>query len=152
MALYDEDYFAWTRQQAAELRKLAAARANLPLDLALLAEEVEDLGSETYNACASQIGRILKHLLKLEHSPASRPRGSWMSSVVEARGEIERRRTRTIDAKLRDELDRIYRRARQQAELELAEHDESPSLPAACPYDWDQIIDDGWWPEARASS
>jgi hypothetical protein len=40
-SLYQTDYYAWTRQQAAELRRLAAAHAHSTLDLANLAEEVE---------------------------------------------------------------------------------------------------------------
>ena len=43
-SLYQTDYYAWTRQQAAALRELAAARANTTLDLENLAEEVEKLG------------------------------------------------------------------------------------------------------------
>jgi len=38
--LYRSDYYAWTRDQADALRRLAAERWNGPLDLANLAEEV----------------------------------------------------------------------------------------------------------------
>jgi hypothetical protein len=41
---------AWTKQQAAELRRLAAARVNSTLDLAHLAEEVESLGTTSFQA------------------------------------------------------------------------------------------------------
>lgn len=44
--LYKEDFYAWTRDQAAALRRLADQRWNGPLDVLHLAEEVEDLGSE----------------------------------------------------------------------------------------------------------
>ncbi len=37
--LYAEDYYAWTRDQAAALRRLAKEHWNGPLDLAHLAEE-----------------------------------------------------------------------------------------------------------------
>ncbi len=43
-SLYETDYYAWTKAQAAELRTLAAARVNTTLDLENLAEEVESLG------------------------------------------------------------------------------------------------------------
>jgi Domain of unknown function DUF29 len=45
--LYKEDFYAWTREQAAALRRLADERWNGPLDLLHLAEEVEDLGDRT---------------------------------------------------------------------------------------------------------
>ena len=43
-SLYETDHYAWTQQQAAEPRRLAERLANIPLDLANLAEEVADLG------------------------------------------------------------------------------------------------------------
>jgi len=45
-SLYEEDYYAWTKAQAAELRRMAARRVNSALDLENLAEEVESLGRE----------------------------------------------------------------------------------------------------------
>ena len=72
--LYESDFYAWTRAQAGALRGLAEARWNGPLDLARLAEEVEDLGSEQQWAVESQLERIIEHLLKLEYSPSTNPR------------------------------------------------------------------------------
>lgn len=72
-ALYEEDFYAWTKNQAAALRRLAAQRWNGPLDLANLAEEVEDLGKTERNAVRSRLRRIIEHGLKLEHSPAPEP-------------------------------------------------------------------------------
>jgi Domain of unknown function DUF29 len=66
-----------------------------------LAEEVEDLGSEQQWSVESQLERIIEHLLELEHSPNGQPRRQWMISVVEARGEIERRLTATIRREVR---------------------------------------------------
>src|SRR5262245_15384921 len=68
-SLYQADYYAWTKQQAAELRRLAAARADSTLDLANLAEEVESLGTSQLSGVKSQMRRVMEHLLKLEHSP-----------------------------------------------------------------------------------
>ena len=44
--LYADDFYAWTQLQAKELRRFARTRPNLPLDLAHLAEEIADLGTE----------------------------------------------------------------------------------------------------------
>ncbi|CAK0755873.1 hypothetical protein WCLP8_260004 [uncultured Gammaproteobacteria bacterium] len=61
---YDSDFFAWTAQQAAALRHVAALRINLPeVDLEHLAEEIEDVGTEIRNACFSFTWRILEHLM-----------------------------------------------------------------------------------------
>jgi hypothetical protein len=84
--LYDNDFYAWTRDQAAALRRLADQRWTGPLDLLHLAEEIEDLGSEQQCAVESQLERIIEHLLKLECSPSTDPRRQWMVSVIDARG------------------------------------------------------------------
>ncbi len=44
--LYEDDFYAWTRARARELRRFARSRPNLPLDLAHIAEEIADLGTE----------------------------------------------------------------------------------------------------------
>jgi hypothetical protein len=150
--LYKDDFYAWTRKQASALRRLADGRWNCPLDLLHLAEEVEDLGSEQRWAVESQLERIIDHLLKLEHSPSPEPRRQWMISVVEARGEIERRLTATLRREIEPALAERYRRARRKAELALLDHGEAEAarvLPDACPYTFDDLLADEWWPVNR---
>jgi Domain of unknown function DUF29 len=150
--LYKEDFYAWTRDQAAALRRLADQRWNGPLDLLHLAEEVEDLGSEQHNAVMSQLERIMEHLLKLEHSRSSEPRRQWMISVNNARGEIERRLTTTIRNQLEPALAGLYRRCRRNTELSLLDLKEpkaARALPPTCPYTLDDLLADEWWPANR---
>lgn len=85
--LYDRDFVLWTEEQAAALRQ--AKGANLPLDWENLAEEIESLGRSDRRELRSQITRVLRHLLKLEGSPATQPRAGWRGSIDEARDEIE---------------------------------------------------------------
>jgi DNA-binding PucR family transcriptional regulator len=145
--LYKKDFYAWTRDQAEALRRLADQRWNGPLDLLHLAEEVEDLGSEQQWAVESQLERVIEHLLKLEHSAGREPRRQWMISVVDARGEIERRMTATIRREVELALPNLYRRSRRKAELALAPHREATSvLPDTCPYAFDDLFPDEWWP------
>jgi hypothetical protein len=150
--LYEQDFYAWTRDQGAALRRLAEARWNGPLDLLHLAEEVEDLGSERQWAIESQLERVIEHLLKLEHSPSSEPRRQWMISVNNARGEIQRRITPAIRREVEPALADRHRVARRNAELALLDHGETLSadaLPATCPYSLDQLLADEWWPANR---
>lgn len=85
--LYDRDFFLWTQEQAAALR--AVKNSNLPLDWGNLAEEIESLGKSDRRQLRSQIRRILRHLLKLEVSPALEPRAGWRATVSDSRSEIE---------------------------------------------------------------
>jgi DNA-binding PucR family transcriptional regulator len=150
--LYKDDFYAWTRDQARALRRLAEQRWNGPLDLEHLAEVVEDLGSEQRWAVESQLERVIEHLLKLQYSPDPQPRRQWMISVVDARGEVERRMTATIRHEVEPGLADRYRRARRKAELALSAHGEKEAaraLPADCPYAFDDLIADEWWPLNR---
>jgi hypothetical protein len=86
-ALYDRDFVLWTEEQAALLRR--AAGSNLPLDWENLAEEIESLGKSDRRGMASQVRRIIHHLLKMEASGAAGPRAGWRSTILDARAEIE---------------------------------------------------------------
>lgn len=150
--LYKEDFYAWTRAQAAALRRLAAEQWNGPLDLDRLAEEVEDLGSSERYTVESQIQRLIIHLLKLEYSPAAQPRRQWRLSVLNARAEIERRLSNAMRGEVEARLDKLYGTARAAARIELVEHDELASaelLPKSCPYNWSQLLDPEWIPVNR---
>jgi hypothetical protein len=87
--LYDDDFVAWTEQQAEALRSAAHGSTNQPLDWENLAEEIESLGISQRHELRRQIQRIIRHLLKLEHSPAVDPRRGWVETINDARTEIE---------------------------------------------------------------
>jgi len=72
---YDTDFFAWTQHQAAALR----AKDFAALDLEHLAEEIESLGRSDRRAIASQLERLLLHLLKWAYQPLAHERygASW---------------------------------------------------------------------------
>ena len=151
-SLYQTDYYAWTKQQAAELRRLAAARVNSTLDLAHLAEEVESLGRSDLATIRSQLRRIIEHLLKLEHSPTAEPRFGWRESVIEARDVIPDVITATLRREVEAELAKTYQQGRRRAEAALLRHGEreaAQALPATCPYSFDHIVSHDWYPANR---
>src|SRR5260221_11170598 len=84
-ALYDEDFVAWTEQQAQALRSVARGSTNQPLDWENLAEEIESLGKSDRRELRSQIYRIVQHLAKLQFSPAIEPRHGWRGSIADGR-------------------------------------------------------------------
>ena len=150
--LYERDYYAWTRAQAAELRRMARARSNTPLDLDNLAEEVVDLGLSQRDAVRGQVRRILEHFLKLEWSPAVGPRRKWCASIAEARGALRDKLSPSLRRDLARRLPVLYADARRQAGLRLGRHGEHAAmdaLPAACPYGLDEVLRDDWYPASR---
>ena len=151
-SLYQTDYYAWTKDQAAKLRALAAARGNSTLDLENLAEEVESLGRSDLNTVRSQVRRIIEHLLKLEFSPSMPPRDDWRQSVDQARDEVEDRITASMRPDVAADLAKLFGRARRDAALGLrryGEREATQALPTTCPYSLDQIVSPDWYPKNR---
>jgi hypothetical protein len=87
--LYKQDFVAWSKEQAEALRSAARGGSNQKLDWENLAEEIESLGISQRSELKSQVRRVIEHLLKLENSHAIDPRRGWMSSIGDARNEIE---------------------------------------------------------------
>ena len=149
--LYESDFFAWTQAQAKELRRLAETRPNLPLDLGLIAEEIEDLGMSERSAVFSLVRLIVQHFLLVAYSPASEQRRHWLDEVDEFRSQIEDKLTPTIRRDLEAELDAIYSRARRNVARKMRRHGEdvaAAALPEARPFTLEQILGD-WEPDAR---
>jgi hypothetical protein len=144
--LYDEDFFAWTKVQARELRRFARLRPKVDLDLRHIAEEIADLGNERRDALRSWTRRIIEHLLLLQYSPAKEPRSGWADEVDAFRDEIEERLTATLRRDLQRELPRLYARAWERARGKLeryGEADAAARLPERCPYSLDGILGGG---------
>jgi Domain of unknown function DUF29 len=151
-SLYEADYYAWTKRQAAELRRLARARAETRLDLMNLAEEVESLGRSDLATIRSQLRRIIEHLLKLEFSPSAKPRFGWREPIIEARDVIPDVMTATLRRDVEAGLAKTYEQGRRRADVALRRHGESAAaeaLPCACPYGFEQIIAPDWYPANR---
>jgi hypothetical protein len=145
--LYEDDFFAWTRSQARELRRFARTRPNAPLDLEHIAAEIADLGTERRDALRSWTVRIFEHLLLLEHSPAEPPCRGRIDEVVNFRSEIERRLSRTQARDLKRRLPLLYAEARRNLLRKLerySEPDIAARLPERCPYTLDQVLGDFW--------
>jgi len=151
-ALYDVDFYAWAEHQAATLRRLQATRQNLPLDFEHLIEEVENLARSELRAARSQLRRLLRHLLKLEHSPAESPRRQWLNSIDDARAELDDTLSATIRSKLEGDLAACYAKARKTACRDLldnGEPDAAAAIPASSRYTLDQLLDKSWYPTNR---
>jgi Domain of unknown function DUF29 len=150
--LYEEDFYAWTRNQAQALRRLAASRPNLALDFPHLIEEVADLGTSQRDAVRSQLRRIIEHCLKLEYSPAREPRAGWHETIIDARIVLEDKLTRTLRRSLQRRLSILYDQARRVVEGSLRLQGESKAadaLPATCPYRLADLLRDDWHPASR---
>ncbi|AWK86636.1 DUF29 domain-containing protein [Azospirillum thermophilum] len=147
---YDDDFYAWTQEQARLLREAASERSNSPIDHENLAEEIEGMGRSDARALNSALMRVIEHLLKLDHSPAAAPRAGWRSSVINHRIEALEQLETSPSLRNRIELERAYRNALRLAADGLARDGIAPhALPAECPYTLGQLLDHDWWPAGR---
>jgi hypothetical protein len=137
--LYDEDFYAWTQQQAQALR--THFKGDNRLDVEHLAEEVEDLGKSELHAVESFIEQIIAHLLKLDYSGQDSPRAHWRAEVLNFRRSADRKMTPSVRQVVQRKLDELYRNGRQTAAAGTLVHEPDlvRRLPKTCPYDWDAI-------------
>lgn len=151
-ALYEQDLYAWTQEQAARLREGAWNE----LDLVHLIEEVEDVGHSQRDALASHLVILLTHLLKMTlatractHDLARAGRG-WRATIKTQRLQIAKRlrRNPSLRPLLPEECADAYAIARVEATatMEL----EEDMAPPACPWTVAQFLDAGFWPEDAA--
>jgi hypothetical protein len=155
--LYDKDFVSWTEQQAAALRAAGRTASNQQLDWENLAEEIESLGRSERRELRSQIRRIIQHLLKLEHSPATEPQRGWIESIGDSRSEIEAllEESPSLKNELGVAVTSEFRRAARKAIFELegfGELDEAASARIhAASYTPDQVLGDWFPPEPQES-
>ena len=81
--LYDQDFVAWTQDQAARLR----AGELDAIDREHLAEEIESVGASERREIRRRIARLIQHLLKWQHQPEHRSR-SWAATIMAQRDGI----------------------------------------------------------------
>ena len=117
--LYDDDIYAWSEQQAAVLRGMAARGGRLPSDLDIehVAEEIEDVGKSQRDAAESFLRPILSHLIKLAVAPTAQPAKRWRSEIVSLQIELLARLTPSMASRI--DMDRLWRFARREARARL---------------------------------
>jgi len=132
---YDGDFAAWGMEQAEALR---AGRLD-SLDRENLAGEIEGLVRSDKRALASQLERLLLHLLKWRYQPSHRS-VSWQRSILHARAEVADllEDSPSLRADVPAHIARRYRAARAGA---IDETGLPPAtFPRDCPFPPDDIL------------
>ncbi len=145
--LYEEDFVRWTEQQSRALREAAGVGANLPLDWANLAEEIESLGASQRRELRSRLAVILEHLMKLEHSPAVDPRRGWVDTIGRERLNIEDllQQSPSLKSQLGVIIEQLKPRVTRLAATSLFGHGETVKKLPVPDYTEDQVLGD-WFP------
>jgi hypothetical protein len=137
--LYETDILAWSEEQAARLRRLAASdRLNdASPDWPNIIEEIESVGREQLHAVESLLTQALVHMLKAEAWPQSLAAPGWRAEAIRFRGDAADRFAPSMRQRI--DLARLYRRALRSMPQTI---DGQPPLPvpAECPVTLDALL------------
>ncbi len=141
--IYEIDGYLWLE----ETIKLLRTNRLEDLDLDNLIEELESLGKRDLNQVRSLLRQIIIHLLLLEywHEEHERNYRHWQGEVTAFRADLSDSLTTTLKNKLNEDLASIY-----QTGLKIVLQKTGLSkdtIPEKCPYSFEQLLDDSWYPE-----
>lgn len=141
---YDRDFYAWTAEQAGQLRRVKPAG----IDWKNLAEEVESLGRSDKRAIGSDLKIVLEHLIKWKFQPEKRSE-SWTDLIEEHRDRIARiiEDSPSLASTPGDVLFGEYRKARRKAlrDTKLPQ----ARIPVACPFTIEEVLDPEYLPNGE---
>ncbi len=141
--LYETDFHAWAKEQAALLRagKLSAA------DIENIAEEIDSMGRSEKRELISRLSILLAHLLKWRFQPALRG-NSRRLSIREQRLRIERHLedNPSLKAMLGAAMSESCELAVIVAQRETGLGEEV--FPSTCPWPFEKAIAGDFWPDA----
>lgn len=139
---YEEDFYAWTVEQARLLRSGELAG----IDVENIAEEIESMGRSDQRQIKSRLIVLLAHLLKWQMQPEMRST-SWSGTIREQRRKIEDllSESPSLRPTVPEVLSRAYPEAREDAAEEsgLAE----TAFPEACPFTPEEVLSRAFLPE-----
>ncbi len=139
---YDQDFFAWSREQAALLR----AGHYGEIDVDHLVEELESMGARERRELTSRLKVLLAHLLKWQYQPERRG-ASWEKAIKAQRKEIAYNLDDmpSLKPKLSEPrwLDMVWAKSVAQAVTETV----LDCFPETCPWAIDnEVLNESWFP------
>ena len=139
---YEEDFYGWTVNTVQLLKDKNMGE----IDFDHIAEELEDMVSSNETQLINRFTLILSHLLKWQFQPNMRGH-SWLYTIREQRkrSKIHLRKNPSLKSKLDEILVDAYDIAISEAAKETG-LDEN-TFPAECPYKFEQIMDDEFYPQ-----
>ena len=132
---FDHDFAKWAEETAELIR---AGRLD-QVDLEHVAEEIAGLSRGDQRALASQLQRIMLHLLKIQYQPECHTR-SWDLTLRSARNDVREllQESRSLAPKVPELVRRKYDDARLEAEAETGLPLER--FPEDCPFTEAEVL------------
>ena len=139
---YDEDFCAWTVEQARLLRSGGLSS----IDLENIAEEIESLGRSDRRELESRLTVLMMHLLKWRIQSKLRSQ-SWSGTILEQRQRIAKllQESPSLRPSVDEVLAEAYSDAREAASNETGLPE--TEFPAECPFKPDEVLSRDFLPE-----
>ena len=170
--LYERDFYSWTAQQAAALKRKDLAA----IDWGNVIEEIEALGRAEKSSLAGYYANAVEHLLKLQYHGARQADSAvpWEISVRNARDGVEKvlrenpglkgsrgeifaaawmdGRKAAVNAFVSYDTEGIADYGQRRLAEKRARRRWNEALPRQRPYTRAQVEDADWWPERAAAA
>ncbi|GAO97501.1 hypothetical protein Cva_00133 [Caedimonas varicaedens] len=139
---HDDDFYGWTMAEAELLRQ----RKFNELDIEHLIEELESMGASEKREIHSRMEQLLKHLLKWKYQPDLQCR-SWKNSIRNQRKALSAviKDNPSLKPTIPEYIKDAYKDALEGAIEETGVY--KKNFPTECPYTFEQIMDDEFYPE-----
>jgi hypothetical protein len=147
MISYEQDLYAWTLDNVSLLRQGKLQE----IDVVNIIEELEYMARKDKKELVSRLVVLLMHLLKWQFQPDKRTR-SWVATIKVQRIKVREllEESPSLKYELRIKFDEAY----QQAILEAVQETNLPeeTFPPTCPYTFEQVLDNQFYPETEVSA
>jgi hypothetical protein len=142
-SLYERDYYTWALHQARALKEHRLE----DLDWENLSDEVEGLAKTEWRELRSRLKVLVEHLIKWQLQPRRRTR-SWRATIAVQRIEIRQHLARHpgLRPSIPEALAEAYEAARVEISIRLLGRTD-PRAPESCPWSFEQVMDQQFWPE-----
>ncbi len=142
VTLHDQDFHAWTLQQATLLRQGRWAEA----DIEHVAEELECMGASERRELIHRLAVLMAHLLKWQFQPELRS-NRWRNTMAVQRFDVQEllEDNPSLAASLNERMEKAYQKS---VMLAVRETGLSKSIfPVACPFSAEQLLREEYGPE-----
>lgn len=139
---YENDFYGWAMQNIQLLKQGNYQEA----DIEHIIEELEEMGTSHENQLINRLAVLIAHLLKWQFQPDFRGR-SWEGTIEEQRRKIDRiiKKNPSLKPKISEAIEEGF--ADSKAIIKKETPIDMKVLPSTCPYTFDQIMDDEFYPE-----
>lgn len=140
--LHDQDFYAWTVQQADLLKQRRLAE----VDIDSIVEELECMGASERRELSNRLAVLMAHLLKWQFQPELRG-NRWRNTIDMQRFDVKEllEDNLSLAASLNERMEKAYRKS---VMLAVGETGLSKmAFPVACPFSTEQLLSEEFWPE-----